>query len=175
MFYRVVIISLFFLSLSASANIFDSLKSFEANFVQTIKNSSNKSIEYKGKLFIKEPSKILWQYKTPIIKNVYVINAFAIVDEPELEQAIFTKLQNDLNLLKIIKTSKKIDVNIYEATINKRKYKIFLENQKITQIRYEDELENKVLIKFTKIKQNKYISDEIFNFSPPSYYDIIRK
>lgn len=175
MFYRVVFISLFFLSLFASANVFDSLKSFKANFVQTITNSSGKSIEYKGKLFISEPSKILWQYKTPIIKNVYVINAFAIVDEPELEQAIFTKLENDLNLLKIIKTSKKIKENVYETFINNIKYQIFLENKKISKITYTDELENEVSIEFLEIKQNEKIDENIFKFSPPSSYDIIRK
>lgn len=175
MFYRVVFISCFFLSFSASANIFDSLKSFEANFVQTITNTSNKSIEYKGKLYISEPSQILWQYKTPIIKNVYVLNSFAIVDEPELEQAIFTRLENDLNLLKIIKASKKIKENEYETFINNIKYKIFLENKKIAKIKYQDELENKVFIKFLNIKQNEKVDDEIFKFLPPSSYDIIRK
>lgn len=49
----------------------------------------------------------MWKYKTPVVKNVYIENNMAIVDEPELEQAIFTTLENEINILKLLKEAKK--------------------------------------------------------------------
>jgi len=175
MFYRVIFICVLFLSNSLLANVLENIKSFEASFVQTIINSSNKKIEYKGVLYIKEPSKILWKYQEPIIKNVFVINNFAIVDEPELEQAIFTSLDSEINLLKLIKTAKKVDKTKYITKINNVDYTLYVLKDKIAKIEYKDELENRVTILFGNVKQNIEISDEIFKFSPPEHYDIIRK
>jgi outer membrane lipoprotein carrier protein len=151
------------------------IKTFEAYFKQTVLNSSDKEIVYEGKVFIKEPSKILWQYESPVIKNVYVIANTVVVDEPELEQAIYTRLENEINLLKLIKKSVKKTDNLYETTIGDTKYEIVLNNNQIQRIVYLDELENKVTIDFMKVKQNKSISDTLFQFTPPSFYDVIKK
>lgn len=175
MFYKVVFLSLFFISSSFASNALENIKSFQANFVQVIKNSSNKTIEYKGEIFIKEPSKILWKYKEPIIKNVFVINSFAIVDEPELEQAIFTSLDNDIDILKLLKEAKKVSENRFKALIKDVEYTILLKDSKINSISYKDALENNVTINFNDIKQNMPIDNKTFSFNPPSHYDIIRK
>ncbi|MFX4155806.1 outer-membrane lipoprotein carrier protein LolA, partial [Aliarcobacter butzleri] len=76
---------------------------------QTITSNSSDVILYKGQVFIKSSGKILWKYKTPVEKNVYIDNNSAIVDEPELEQAIFTKLENEINIIQLLKDAKKID------------------------------------------------------------------
>ena len=34
---------------------------------------------------------------------MYINNDYAIVDEPELEQAIYTKLDSEINIIKTIK------------------------------------------------------------------------
>ena len=175
MFYKVVFLSLFFVSLSFASNALENIKSFQANFVQIIKNSSNKTIEYKGEIFIKEPSKILWKYKEPIIKNVFVINSFAIVDEPELEQAIFTSLDNEIDIIKLLKSAKEVKENTFKAEIKEVEYLILVKENKISSISYKDQLENSVVIEFSEIKQNMPIEDKTFSFNPPSHYDIIRK
>lgn len=175
MFYRIIFIFTFFLSANVVANDLFDIKSFEADFEQTVFNASNKKIAYSGKVFIKEPSRILWRYSDPIIKNVYVIANTAIVDEPELEQAIYTRLENEINVLQLLKKSVKKSQNLYETMINNVKYVLTLENNQIKQIDYKDELENKVSIKFTNIKQNQPIVDDTFRFIPPEYYDIIKK
>ena len=90
MVYKVLIVTLVFASsVFASINL-EELKSFKAEFKQTVTNESNKTIEYKGSVFIKNTGKVLWKYKTPVEKNVYVLDDLAIVDEPELEQAIYS-------------------------------------------------------------------------------------
>lgn len=175
MFYKLLILSMFFLLTSASANILKDIKTFEANFEQKIINPSDKEIVYKGHLFIKEPSNILWQYKQPVIKNVYIINNVAVIDEPELEQAIFSRLKNEIDILQLIKTAKKIDNNRYLAKVYDVDYTLITKNNKIEKIEYKDTLENKVTILFNDVVQNSFIDDEVFKFLPPENYDIIRK
>ena len=123
MFYKVLVIFIsLFIASSASADI-RNLDSFYGNFEQTIVSSSENKIEYKGKVFIKSSGKILWKYETPIIKNVYIDNSMAIVDEPELEQAIFTKLEDEINIIKLLKDAKKVDNENYISTIDGVKYR----------------------------------------------------
>ncbi len=164
-----------FFSTNSFANEFENIDSFEANFEQSIINSSNQEIKYNGKVFIKDSSKILWKYETPIIKNVYIIKDFAIIDEPELEQAIFTSLNKEINILNLIKTAKQIKSNVYLTKMYDVEYTINIKNKKIDSIVYQDELENKVRIKFSDAIQNHNIADALFIFKAPKGYDIIRK
>jgi outer membrane lipoprotein carrier protein len=175
MVYKNILIVLIFVSnIFASTNLED-LKSLKANFIQTITSKSNKTIKYKGELFIKNNGKVLWQYKSPIIKNVYVINDIVIVDEPELEQVIYTTLEKNINMLKLLKEAKQIDENKYLATLYEVEYLIQMNENKILSLSYKDELENKILITFLKSEENIEIRDEIFQFLPPEHYDIIEK
>ncbi len=108
---------------------------------------------------------MLWQYKKPIIKNVFMNDLEVIIDEPELEQAIYTKLTDELNLITLLNNPD--DIN--------DKYKLTFKNKKLTNIKYNDEMDNKILITFKNIKLNKKIKDVNFKFIPPTDYDIIDK
>ena len=177
MFYKFVIASMLFcLSCMASNDIRD-LDSFRANFVQVITSNSTNKIEYTGEVFIKKSGKILWKYKTPVVKNVYINNDFAIVDEPELEQAIYTKLESEINIIKLLNSSKKVNDNSYVTKIEDVDYliKTSKTDDKINYIKYKDKLENDVEIKFSNVVQNGEIADGIFKFTVPSNYDVIRK
>ena len=176
MFYRLVIaFVLFCVSSMASTDIRD-LDSFKASFVQVITSNSQNKIEYKGDVFIKKSGKILWKYKTPVVKNVYINNDYAVVDEPELEQAIYTKLESEINIIKLLNNSKKVNENSYTTNIDDVDYliKTSKDDNKISYIKYKDKLENDVEIKFSSVVQNGDIQDEMFKFTPPSNYDIIR-
>lgn len=175
MVYRILLLSVFFISGLFASSSLENLKSFRANFTQVISSESNQTIEYKGKVFIKNSGKVLWKYETPIIKNVYVLDNVAIVDEPELEQAIYTTLENSIDIVKLLQDAKKIKQNTYEANLYDIKYIILLENEKIKSLSYTDQLENKIVISFEKIEQNMEFSDDIFSFIAPDYYDIIKK
>ena len=169
-----ILITLLSLYALLFANIFD-IKSYEANFKQTITNNSNKEILYKGKIYFKNNGNILWSYTEPIIKNVFINKNKVIIDEPELEQAIISNMDDDLNLIKILKESKKINNNTYENTINEITYTIKTYKNNLNAIFYKDEIENKVKIIFSNEKVNQNIDDKIFQFSYSDYYDIIRK
>jgi len=166
---------MFIISSSWAAQEVEDIKTFEAKFTQTIINSSDKKIVYKGKIYIKDQTKIVWKYESPIIKNVYIDRDFAIIDEPELEQAIFTSLKKEINIVKLIKEAKKIEPNIYKTTMYDTDYTIQIENRRIKSVKYKDELENSIAIVFSDILQNHKIDESNFKFNPPIGYDIIRK
>ena len=175
MFYKLIFSSMLLLSVCFAANDIKNLDTFKASFTQVITSSSKNIIEYKGEVFIKKSGKILWKYETPVVKNVYINNDFAIVDEPELEQAIFTTLENEINILKLLKEAKKIDNNNYVSTIDGTKYQISMSSNKIKKITYKDTLDNSVEIIFSNSIQDEPIDDNIFVFVAPSNYDLIRK
>jgi outer membrane lipoprotein carrier protein len=165
-----------FLGISCMAsNDIRNLDSFKASFTQLITSSSKNIIEYKGEVFIKKDGKILWKYKTPVVKNVYINKDFAIVDEPELEQAIYTQLESEINIIQLLNSSKKIDNAHYSTNIDDVDYTIKTLNDKIEEIDYKDKLENSVEIKFSNVIQNGEISDSIFKFEAPKDYDVIKK
>ena len=177
MFYKIIISSTLFCLSCFGANDIKNLDSFKANFSQIITSTSDNIIEYKGEVFIKKSGKILWKYKTPVEKNVYINDNFAIVDEPELEQAIFTQLESEINIIKLLNNSKKINENSYITNIEDIDYliKTSKDDDKINYIKYKDKLENDVEIKFSNVVQNGEIADGIFKFTVPSNYDVIRK
>ncbi len=177
MFYKLMLASMLFCVSAIASNDIRDLDSFKASFVQVITSNSQNKIEYKGEVFIKKSGKILWKYKTPVVKNVYINNDFAIVDEPELEQAIYTQLESEINIIKLLNGSKKVNENSYTTNIDDVDYliKTSKDDNKISYIKYKDKLENDVEIKFTNVAQNGEIQDEIFKFVVPSNYDVIRK
>ncbi len=175
MFYKVVLVLLISVLPSFADFDFTKLKSFKSRFVQTVTNSSNKKVQYRGNVFIKNTGKILWQYKSPIIKNVYIIDGVAIIDEPELEQAIYTKLEKDINIIKLLEKAKEIKSNLYETKIYNTSYLIGINKSKISFLSYEDELQNRVKIEFVDVYQNIKLDDSIFQFLLPKYYDIIER
>jgi len=142
------------------------INTLEANFIQKVTNPSNKTITYKGKIYIRQPNQMLWIYKTPIIKNVYMVGQQIIMVEPELEQAIFTSLTKEINLIELINNPSKVD----------KKYKLgYNKDGVIKSISYKDEVDNNILIEFINIKVNGYIKNSIFFTNIPDDYDIIRK
>lgn len=175
MFYRLISIFTIFLSFSIANDDIKNINSFKAEFTQIITSATNDKIDYKGEVFIKNDGKILWKYKTPITKNVYVLNDYAIVDEPELEQAIYTSLENEVNIIKLLNEAQKINEKEYLSKIDGIDYLIEVANGKIDKINYKDNLDNKIVINFSKIIQNEQLDDKLFKFVAPSYYDIIRK
>ena len=145
--------------------LFAKIETYQADFIQVIKNPSGKTIIYNGSIHIKQPNKMLWQYKTPIEKYVYMNNLNIIIDEPELEQAIYTKLSNEINILDFMNNPDLVD----------DKYILKFKDEKLVSIRYSDEMENDIEIIFQNIQLNKKMTDQMFYFMAPLDYDIIKQ
>jgi len=105
------------------------VETYRANFVQTITNPNGKIIKYSGVINIKQPAKMLWSYKKPIEKYVYMNNLKIIIDEPELEQAIYTTLTNEINLIDFLNEPDLVD----------ERYKLTFEDDKLKFINYNDD------------------------------------
>jgi len=163
--------SLFISKLFALPNI----KTYEASFTQSIINNSGKEVLYNGQIHIKQPALVLWKYNDPIDKFVYIKNDKVTIIEPELEQAIITKLDKEINLLNLLKNAKEISKDKYESTLYNTQYILTISNDQLTQINYTDEIDNKVKISFENIQQNHKLSKNKFEFMIPFEYDIIRK
>ena len=82
------------------ANNFD-LYTFKADFVQKIFKDKSK-ITYKGKLLAKKPYYLLWHYTQPVEKKIYMIDREVVIEEPELEQAILTTMQSEMDFFTLL-------------------------------------------------------------------------
>ena len=89
----------------------------------------------------------------------------------------YEELESEINIIKLLNGSKKVNENSYTTNIDDVDYliKTSKDDNKISYIKYKDKLENDVEIKFSNVVQNGEISDEIFKFVVPEHYDVIRK
>ncbi len=156
----------------AFSAVFD-FKTISSNFIQTITNEEKSKIIYEGKFWATSDAKALWIYKKPVEKKIYFNKNRVVILEPELEQAIITNLKHTPNLTEILKNSKKISNNIFEAIYEDITYKIELKNGTIEKIFYEDKLANEVVIKFFNQQTDLFLDEKLFVPKIPNYYDII--
>jgi outer membrane lipoprotein carrier protein len=164
------------LSSALYASGISNLKSFESDFKQTIINDQNSRIVYTGKLYAKkENNQALWIYTSPIDKKIYYSSGKVVIIEPELEQAIFAKLDKIPNILTLLKKAKKIGKDTYVTTFNNTRYVITLSNNTLSKITYTDELHNKITIVFKNQKSNTAIPDKRFAYQIPADYDILEQ
>lgn len=169
-------IAMCFLIDFGNAQSLKEIETFSADFTQILysneENAQNQII-YKGKVSALAPSKLRWDYIAPIPKEIFIEEGTMIVYEPKLKQAIFTRLQENMNLLFLLKNAKKITENHYETMILEQKYDVFLENGIPKQISFNDTLGNKVEIIFSDMQVNIAMDSKIFDFKPSSEIDII--
>lgn len=147
-------------------------KNLSSDFIQEVK-SSNSTLKYKGNFIITQ-NKALWNYTFPNNKQIYINNKEIAIIEHDLEQVIFTSIENLPNLKEIFKNAKKLDNNNYIATYNNIKYEIKINNDMPENIKYKDELNNFVQINFFNQKFNQNINEKIFIPNFPSHFDIVQ-
>jgi len=170
-----LLILCFFFTTALIANNLNDINSFEASFKQSIINNSNKEIVYTGKIYMKKPFSIVWRYNEPMEKFVYIQNSKVTIIEPELEQAIISKLDKEFNLLELLNNSTQISPTQYLSTFNNIDYKLTIIDDTLKEIQYKDSIDNNILISFSNIQQNQPILDTVFSYTIPTQYDIIRK
>jgi len=149
-------------------------KTLKADFTQTLTNDKNNTITYQGTLFIKKPFDIVWDYKKPIKKTIYITSYQVVVFEPEIYQAIITKNSKEINPLKILKNAKKISSDLMVSRFKDKEYKIFHNSSNILKITFKDIANNNVKIIFNTYQKNIEIDDKVFIFTPSLDIDIIR-
>jgi len=167
----IIILTFFISSLFAFG---ESIQSFEADFVQTITDEQKKILTYKGTIHSKRPDLVLWHYKSPINKKIYLTKKRAVIVEPDLEQAIIKRLQGEIDFFGILASAQRVDSSHYKAEYKDIKFILREESGIITSLSYTDQLENKVLITFSAQKQNHPIEEYLFMPKVPKDFDIIK-
>jgi len=175
MHMKLFVLSSLFLSSTISANSLN-IQTLESNFKQSITNDQNAKIVYTGKMYAAQAkNQALWEYDTPIVKKIYYKDGKLVIIEPELEQVIYAKLNKIPNILKLLKSAKKISENTLQTRFNSITYNITTAGNKIENIFYTDEMQNKVVISFTDEKVNSYINSDTFAYTIPADYDILEQ
>ncbi len=169
-----IILLLFIFSLS---NLFGlepkNIKSIEADFEQQI-IKQNKTLTYKGKIYIKLPAHALWIYEKPK-KKIYITGKKVIIEESKLEQVIITSIEEGIDLSKILSSANMTTQNNFEAKVKSKIFKILTTTKSLDSITYKDEFDNDVVIKFFNTKINQDIALSTFDYEVPSGFDIIRQ
>ncbi|MFA5232850.1 MAG: LolA-like outer membrane lipoprotein chaperone [Sulfurimonas sp.] len=167
----------FFLAILITAKLFASLEdiiSFEADFVQSITDEENKTINYNGHIVASKPQNARWSYTKPIKKEVYINDFEVTIVEPEIEQVIIRRIESNFDFFKMIGNAKKIDANKYIAYYQETKFTIIVKSTLIESISYLDEFENSIKIVFQNQKKNQSINEALFKPSFSEDFDIIR-
>ena len=158
------------------AESIDIPENFQANFTQKITNPKKKVINYSGRVYFSEGSKLKWEYTKPTKKEVCTNGLELLVVDHDLEQVSEYRINKGFNLSKILKKAKLHKGNLYLADYNGKKYTIQVDKKnRLQAVAYFDDLDNKVQIAFTRIKYGKgKLSISKMKCRYPKAYDIIR-
>ena len=172
---KIIFTTLVALSSLISADL-SHIKSISANFTQLITNSANNTIKYHGKMYAKKQNNLaLWIYKSPVEKKIYYRNGNIVILEPDLEQVTFAKLNKVPNIITILKSTKRVSKNKLIAKFNKTRYTITINGNKVSRVSYKDEMQNNVSIRFSNVKVNRFLSDDLFIYEIPAGYDVLKQ
>ncbi len=176
MYIKTLVLTSISMLSTISANMLN-INTLESNFKQTVINEQNAKVTYQGKMFASQlKNQALWEYNTPIEKKIYYTGGKELlIIEPELEQVIYAKLDKVPNILKLLKSAKKIGENQLQTRFNGLTYTITTDGNKINRIQYIDEMENHVTITFTNERVNKTLKNGIFSYQIPADYDILKQ
>lgn len=165
-------------------NYFSNLKTFKADFVQTVKNNDKNKVE--GLIYLSRPGKLRFEYKEPfqslLVNNNNVIYYYDIeLDELTTLPSKKTPLNS---LLKVNKDLKDLDFEIIEIKEENNKIYVITKNKNLKKVEtenitfifnkeikilegviVEDDLNNTLFLTFSKIEQNITLPNELFIFN----------
>jgi outer membrane lipoprotein carrier protein len=149
--------------------------SFKAHFKQTITNDQKKQIIYLGKIDFSTPNHFKWRYSTPTKKEVCTDGVKLRVVDHDLEQVSTYMIDKGLDLPAILESAKPHRKSVYVARYQDKSYTIQVNNrQELSRIAYKDDLDNTVLIVFSKMRYSaKKIPVTQMRCSYPDAYDRI--
>lgn len=170
---KLILMLLFYMPIFADLKMIDSIK---ADFIQIITENNKKTITYEGVMLAKAPYYALWEYVKPVLKKVYVIEDSVVVIEPDLEQAIFTKIEGNIDFIALLKSAKKEPNGKYKAKVLDQEYLISTNKDGIpVKIEFTDKLENKIEITLSNQQIDTIPDKSPFLYEIPQGYDIIRE
>ena len=151
--------------------------SFKASFSQTITSDKNKKISYSGTLLFSSPKNFKWSYRKPTKKEVCTDGKELLIVDHDLEQTSAYYIDSGLDLSEILKKAKFHRKTVYIAKHKDKNYTVQVNNRgELSRIAYMDDLDNSVLIIFSKMKYSKKrIPASKLKCNYPADYDEIRQ
>ncbi|MFK0390346.1 LolA-like outer membrane lipoprotein chaperone [Campylobacter coli] len=160
----------FFLSHILATDL--NFNTYSSHFTQSVK-SKNSALSYSGHFTLSQ-EQAYWSYDTPSKKEIYINKNQIVLVEHDLEQVVFSHLDNIPNLNEIFKKAKHLNDNQLIAKYENINYTITLKDNEIQSIAYKDEFENDILITLNHQIKNPTINPEVFKPKFPNYYDMVR-
>jgi len=150
------------------------MKTFKADFTQIVTDENKKELQYEGLLYAKYPNQSLWKYETPIEKDIYINDRVVTVIEPDLEQVIIQNMENEIDILQIMKDAQESEKGIYVTTFAGVDYSIKMKENVPVQITYKDKFDNSVKIIFKNVDTKSKIEKKQFLAKYPEDFDVIK-
>jgi outer membrane lipoprotein carrier protein len=150
--------------------------SFHAKFEQTITNEHKKKIVYQGEITFSAPNYFKWSYTSPTKKEVCTDGRELLVVDHDLEQVSAYLIGKGLDLPEILKKAELHRKSVYIAKYKGKNYTIQVNSRgELSRVAYIDDLDNTVLIVFSKMKYGKKkIQESKLKCNYPDSYDQIR-
>lgn len=148
---------------------FNTLK---GDFQQVVQNKSEK-ITYEGNFQITK-KEAFWNYNKPTKKLIYLIDKKLVVIEPDIEQAIISKVSKIPNLSEILTKAKK-NGDKFTTKYDDVEYTIIIKNNIPISINYIDKVDNVIAINLSNVEKDKNINNDIFKYKIPDNFDIIQE
>ncbi len=152
-------------------------ENFRANFKQKITNPKKKVINYSGKVYFSNKTQLKWEYVKPTKKEVCTDGYELVVVDHDLEQVSNYRMNKGFNLSKILENAKEVKdrKTVYLAKYEGKNYTIQTDKKgRLSRVVYFDDLENIVLIIFSKMKYGKgTLKTSRMECNYPKSYDII--
>ncbi|PAF41644.1 LolA-like outer membrane lipoprotein chaperone [Helicobacter sp. 11S02596-1] len=153
----------------------EGIKSFWADFVQSVATEDGGKIFYQGSIEAKVPDFAKWTYVKPLKKEIYINAQNVVIYEPNLYQATITHLEEKTDFFSIIKGAVLQKDGRYRSVIGKISYFLTFKDKKPDLLEFQDEFGNEVSIKFKNVRLNIPLKDSDFVFVPGDNIDIIQQ
>lgn len=175
---------------------YESITSIRADFTQEVSSKGMPAMKSEGKVWLKKPGKMRWEYKKPA-KDLIVSDGRTIwLYQPDLNQVIerpaflsASSMATDF-LSGIGNIEKEFDVKLAalesanhvliltpkqeQTSLKKLILEVGKENSIVEKTTITDHFGNQTAVTFTNIKLNASMKDSLFKYTPPKDAAIVR-
>jgi len=173
----------------------DGLKTYEADFTQTLLGDNNQVLEQAaGKFYLEQPGKFRWEYTKPYTQYLISDGTDLWVYDKDLEQVTVRNMDNvidntpaailggdmDVGKYYSIHDEGRADDGIHWMTLKPRdsgsqyqSVRLGFRDGQLARMILFDSLGQKTELRFSKGRRNPRLDEKLFHFTPPRGVDVI--
>jgi outer membrane lipoprotein carrier protein len=172
------------------------IKSFEADFVQTLRDSRGQQRdEARGRLYLEKPGRFRWEYREPSEQLIVSDGRNVWLHDVELEQVTVKPFDASLSLTPAsllagqasvqdsfsIQAGSSVNGVKWFDLVPKRqdtdfvRVRLGFKRGELAGMELEDKLQQRTAIEFSAVKRNPRLQRKLFAFAPPAGVDVIGK